>query len=102
MRIKDTDRVVVLARDYDEESRLTGARIADEDRRQITPNAACFIEACLARLGWARLDKRLSTDYHEISHTSYSVFVYPDFLGLVAPTLNRKAEGTLCAREYTC
>jgi hypothetical protein len=102
IKIEETDKVVIVARDYDGEKRLTGARFADEDRTHLTPQAAYLIEAYLMRLGWARLEKQSCVDRRGAGHTSYSVFFCPDFLGRLAPPLDRKSDGTLCARERAC
>lgn len=96
------DKIIVIARFYNEEGALTSVRFADEERIQLSEQAASLIENSLTRTGWTQLDQH--SDVEDRGHTQikYSVYFCPDFLGRIATPIERKADGTLSARARLC
>lgn len=93
MQAENRDKVIIVARFYDEEGRLTGAGIAGEDYVRQASHAYFLIEEHLERLGWMRLERHSLVERLRSGHISYSVFLCPSFLGRLVPPLECNADG---------
>jgi hypothetical protein len=102
MRAEDRDKVVIVARFYDMEGRLTGGGVAGEDYLRQAPHGYFLIEEHLERLGWMRLERHSIVERLRSGHISYSVFICPAFLTRLVPPLERNADGAVCAHPYLC
>lgn len=102
MRVEDRDKVVIVARFYDKEGRLTGAGVAGEDYLSQAPHAYFLIEKHLERLGWMRLERHSRVEHLRSGHISYSVFLCPRFMGRLVPPLECNADNSVRTRPYLC
>jgi hypothetical protein len=83
-RNKYQEKIVVLARFYDEQERLTGAGIAGESIVQLPVHAVSLIELKLKKCGWERLEQYTEVKRLSSGDISYTAYICPSHLGYLA------------------
>jgi len=70
------DKIIVVAKFYDEKGNLTSIRFGDEERTELSPQAASLIEGSLTRAGWTQINQKPYIEDRRPTQVEYSIYLH--------------------------